>query len=152
MPYFVCFFFVQVISDKESARHFIFNSDADLSLASLGEYYGANFTNHQINTTNDVTGLKFTATNDGSIKISFPKAVQVYSDSVLTIRLSGKAWWDGKFFIGEYHCGSGYSNNHPVCFQDKGYSQYGATWQTIKVNLSDASALISTDKNGKSYF
>ena len=31
MPYFVCFFFVQVISDKESARHFIFYTDTDFA-------------------------------------------------------------------------------------------------------------------------
>lgn len=117
-----------------------FNSDADLSLVSDGNYYPQYATDRKIVSEEGVSAFQFTATSYCAVKISFPKAIKVYSDSVLTLKVKGQAESDNWLRLNKYKPDT--STSVGFGLDDFNYSSYISTWQTIKINLSDKTTLV----------
>lgn len=117
-----------------------FNSDADLSLVSDGNYYPQYATDRKIVSEEGVSAFQFTATGYCAVKISFPKAIKVYSDSVLTLKVKGQAESDNWLRLNKYKPDT--STSVGFGLDDFNYSSHISTWQTIKINLSDKTTLV----------
>jgi len=117
-----------------------FNSDAELSLVSDGNYYPQYATDRKIVSEEGVSAFQFTATSYCAVKISFPKAIKVYSDSVLTLKVKGQAESDNWLRLNKYKPDT--STSVGLGLDDFNYSSHISTWQTIKINLADMPVLV----------